>query len=157
MNDEVDEGAEARHWAVKQVQSFLKSRLERAERAYGQALTSLWVGNAGAALATLSFIGATWKSDTFPKVLLWPLGFFVFGVISMGVGALLTLVHEKRAIERIQRAESPLDLCWDDIESPLQSVGLTLRNGRTAMALLSGACFIVGCVVGFLLLAIRVT
>src|SRR5437667_8818847 len=107
-DDELDE-AEASHRAnAAQMDSFLKPRLERAERVYGQATTSLWIGNAGAALATLSFMGATWKSDTFPKSLLVPLGFFVAGVIAMGVGALLTLAREKRASERIQGADSPL-------------------------------------------------
>jgi hypothetical protein len=63
---ELDE-AEASHRAnAAQMDSFLKPRLDRAEHLYGQAITSLWVGNAGAALATLSFIGATWKNGAFP-------------------------------------------------------------------------------------------
>jgi hypothetical protein len=49
---------------------LLKPRLARVERRYAQALTGLWIGNAGAALATLSFIGAAWKEGTYARPLL---------------------------------------------------------------------------------------
>ena len=110
--EEADAQADAQAQDNAGVDAFLQPRLERAERAFGQAMTSLWVGNAGAALATLSFIGATWKNNAFPKVLLWPLVLFVLGIIFMGVGALITLFRAKRSIERIQSASSVLDFTW---------------------------------------------
>jgi hypothetical protein len=143
--------------AFQRVQSALQPRLEQAERAYGQALTSLWLGNAGATLATLSFIGAAWKTDTFPMFLLCPLGFFILGLVLMGVGALIALLREKAAIERMQQARSLLDFYTQDIRSPAQHIGLTLRDARTVAALLSGACFVLGCVTGFTLLLAKAT
>jgi hypothetical protein len=137
------------------VESHLRPRLERAERLYSQALTSLWVGNAGAALATISFIGAAWKNGSFPKELLYPLAFFMSGVISMGLGAFLALIKETRAILRIQRIDHVLDMRWDDIQSPAESIGLSLRETRTVLALIAGFCFIAGCILGLIQLATR--
>ncbi len=121
MHDEAE--LEAHRHAAKLMDSFLNPRLQRAERAYGQALRSLWLGNAGAALATLSFIGATWDNGVFPEILLWPLAFFVAGIIPMGVGAVWVLIKEKGTIERIQSVNDPVDLRMSDIESPAESVG----------------------------------
>jgi hypothetical protein len=137
---------------LEQVQEFLKPRIERAERAYSQALTGLWLGNAGAALATLSLIGVLWKGNSFPKVLLLPLGCFVLGIVAMGTGALWTLAREKRAIEQMQSANSILDMKVDYVESPAQRVGLSLYDGRTVTALVAGGCFVFGCVIGFAVL-----
>src|SRR5579872_3371870 len=90
-----------RHYAeIERVGRFIKPRIERAERAYAAALTSIWVGNAGAALATLSFLGATWDKDRSLRVLFWPLGLFVFGLIAMGAGTLYTVISDGRAISR---------------------------------------------------------
>jgi len=155
MSDEKDESTETQFRDAKRVRATLRPRLERAERAYSQALTSLWLGNAGAALATLSFIGAAWKNDTFSRILLWPLGLFVLGIVAMGVGAVITLIREKLAIERMQRATSIMDFHVSDIESPAERIGLTFRDYRTSTALFAGCCFIAGCVVGFFLLASR--
>lgn len=147
-----DADHEAQLVQLEQVQEFLKPRIERAERSYSQALTGLWLGNAGAALATLSLIGVLLKGSSFPKVLLLPLGCFVLGIIAMGTGALCTLIREKRAIERMQGANSILDMTVSDVESPAQRVGLSLRDGRSAMALVAGGCFVIGCIVGFVVL-----
>ena len=71
---------------LDRVWEFITPRLVRAERVYNQALTSLWVGNAGAAVATLTFIGVTWQNKLFHHwLLLVPLCAFVFGLIAMGL------------------------------------------------------------------------
>jgi hypothetical protein len=150
-----DDYHDSRERGIEWTQSALKSRLDFAERLYSQAMNSLWLGNAGAALATLSFIGAAWKVETFPKILLAPLAFFLLGLISMGIGTLLALVRVGAVIERNQRGEGPGDWIVGDAQSPVERVGLSLRNGRTILALCSGVFFVVGCVAGFILLLCR--
>src|SRR5216684_1272100 len=108
MNTGEDDAAERQLREIEAVSDFMRPRIERAERAYAQALTGLWLGNAGAALATLSFIAAMWKDSASSAVLVWPLGSFVLGLVSMGVGSMITLVREKSAIERMQGANSIL-------------------------------------------------
>jgi hypothetical protein len=77
---------EKRQREFAQLHQFKRPRIERAERAYTQALTSLWFANAGAAIATLSFIGIILQKGVFHRSLLVPLGFFLLVLISMGWG-----------------------------------------------------------------------
>jgi hypothetical protein len=140
---------------IERAQGF-KSRLDFAEKIYSQAMNSLWLGNAGAALATLSFIGAAWKEGTFPKILLAPLGFFLAGLISMGIGTLLALLRVRAVIVRNQGAEWPWQFIVGDVQLlPAERLGLSPRDWRTIMALFSGGFFVAGCLVGFILLACR--
>jgi len=125
---------------AERAQGFAQSRAELAEKIYSQAIDSLWLGNSGAALATLSFVGAAWKGGAFPKVLLWPLGFFILGVVSMGIGTLVALMRERAVIERNQNAQSVLDIYTQDIQSPLQRAGLTRGDWRLRLAFCSGGC-----------------
>jgi hypothetical protein len=138
---------------LDRAQAFVDSRATLAEKIFSQAINSLWLGNSGAALATLSFIGAAWKDGGFPRALLWPLGFFILGVISMGVGTLVALMRERGVVERNQKAQSLLDISTRDFQSPLERVGLSRGDWRMRLALCSGVCFVVGCLVGFILLA----
>jgi hypothetical protein len=132
-------------------EKILKLRRDRAERAYDRALTTLWVGNAGAALATLAYITANRHDGTFTRSLLVPLVLFVLGLAVIGISSLIEFESERRAILRIQRASSTLVRSDSDhwpagkFRSPV--------DWRTAMALLSGSCFVVGFVFGFAMLA----
>jgi hypothetical protein len=159
MNDE-DRAREERirdfeEHDLERAQAFVRSRAELAEKIYSQAINSLWLGNSGAALATLSFIGAAWKDGRFPVALLCPLGFFILGVVSMGAGTFVALMRERRVIERNQNAQSLLDLITSDAQSPLERVGLARGDWRLRLALCSAGCFVVGCVAGFALLALK--
>jgi hypothetical protein len=131
---------------------FVKPRLERAERAYNQALTSLWLGNGGATVAVLSFIGAAWRQGTFPHQLLYPLWCFILGLISMGAGAALALIQEGKRIKRMLQATSWLHFKIGDIQNPAEEVGLSFRDWRTRMAVLSAGLFVLGCLIGAVLL-----
>jgi hypothetical protein len=144
-----DEQAENQLREQERVQQFLEPRLRRAERAYAQAVKSLWLGNAGAAVASLSFLGATWRSGSPPRMILLSFALFVCGLIALGTGELITLIIEARRIGRIQTIQSPLEMYWDDIESPVESIGLHF-SPRTILALISGACFVLGVIVGSL-------
>ena len=67
---------------------FVESRAALAEKIYSQAINSLWLGNSGAALATLSFIGATWKNGEFPSLPHFPTGYRRVGLaVIIGVGS----------------------------------------------------------------------
>jgi hypothetical protein len=133
------------------VEKFIRPRVERAERAYNQALTSLWVGNAGAALATLTFMGGVWQKEMSPRFLFFPLCLFVAGLISMGIGAAISLLREARALTDMQSARSMWELQPAHFRSGVEQAGLTL-DGRTKAALISALCFVIGCVVGLAVL-----
>jgi hypothetical protein len=158
MSDDQDD-AETEFERWNQVyEEYVRPRLERAEKAYNQALASLWLGNGAAALAALSAIGASWRQgQQFPSLLLWPLWFFVLGLVSMGVGAFVALVREARSVHSMlgANATSVLDLRVGDIQSPAVRVGLTFDDWRTRMAGLSAFFFLSGCIVGLLLLTFQ--
>lgn len=149
MEPDEEQHAETEWRDQREVHEFLQPILDRAAKVYDRAITSLWVGNAGATLATLSFIAGTWNNGAFYSALLWPLGIFLTGVVAMAIGSIFALVSARAHINRIARAKSMLKLrLVHDIKSPAEEIGLTLSDWRTRMAMLSGIMFIVGCVVG---------
>jgi hypothetical protein len=157
MSDEQDD-AETQFERWNQVyEEFVRPRLERAEKAYNQALASLWLGNGAAALAALSAVGAFWRQGQFPSLLLWPLWLFVLGLVSIGVGTFAALVREARSVHSMlgANATSVLDLRVADIQSPAVQVGLTFDDWRTRMAGLSAFFFLSGCISGLLLLTFQ--
>jgi len=68
---------------------------ELAERAYNRVLTTLWIGNAGATLATLAYITANRHDGTFTRSLLVPLVLFTLGVAIPGVSSLVEFEYER--------------------------------------------------------------
>jgi hypothetical protein len=62
---------------------------ERAERAYNRVLTTLWISNAGATLATLTYITANRHDGTFTRSLLVPLVLFTLGLTIPGMSSLV--------------------------------------------------------------------
>lgn len=132
---------------LERVREFLRPRLDRAERLYGQVFTSLWLGNAGAALATLTFIGSALQKGAFRHFLLVPLGLFVLGLIAMGLGAAVSLMKEGRSVKRMERATSIRQFILDDMKSSVEQVGLVL-DWRTWGAIVSAAAFILGVLAG---------
>jgi len=149
MSDE-DEASE-QQWRDQQlVDRLVQARLNPAEVIYHQALTSLWLGNGAAAGAALTFIGATWKDGRFPHQLLWPLTCFVLGLISMGVGTLAYLATERTVVRKMERANRWSQLPAGETKSPTEKAGLTFRDWRTKMAILSAGLFVLGCVIGLI-------
>lgn len=138
---------------IDNVRKHYRPRIDQAERYYSQALTSLWLGNGGAALATLSFVGGLLQKGCSSNLtLLTPLWLFVLGLISMGAGSAISLVQESRELDRMQRATSLLDFKVADIKSSTEQAGLTL-DFRTGMALLSALLFVSGCIAGLIALS----
>jgi len=141
-----DERQERELADLERVQEFVRPRLERAVRAYSQAITSLWLGNAGAALATLTFVGGIWQKGAFHRCLLVPLPLFVLGLISVGLGSAISLVKEVRIIKRMESAKSVGEFRTDDVKRPTEQAGFW--DWRTGLAIVSAAVFVLGCLVG---------
>lgn len=81
--------------------------IQRAEAIYGHAINALWAGSGAASLA----VATTMKTAGLGKLALWPLGFFLAGLICMCIGSLQTLVRMTGAIRRKERASSILEFC----------------------------------------------
>ena len=118
---------------------------ERAERAYNRVLTTLWISNSGATLATLAYITANRHDGTFTRSLLVPLVLFTLGLTIPGVSSLVEFECQRRAMLRSRASRT----CTAHME---RSVDFALK-WRTPAALASGTCFAVGFVYGFAMLA----
>lgn len=153
MSDE-DQLREIRAEEHERHAQAIKRQIDEIRPAYAQALTSLWLGNAGASLAVLSFIGASWRDGRFPHFLLIPLGCFVLGLVSMGIGSALWLWGAREDIRDTEDAELILDRRAFRAMRPSERAGLTWKDWRTQAALLSAALFALGCVAGLIGLAL---
>jgi hypothetical protein len=123
--------------------AVLLRRLDRAERAYARVLTTLWIGNAGGALATLAYITANRHDGTFTRSLLVPFVLFVLGLAVIGIGSLIEFESERRALARLATSRLPDD----------RPNGDGPPHMRSALVLLSGACFTIGFIFGLVMLA----
>ena len=148
MSKENDDAQHARNLqSLESARTYVRPRMRRAERIYNQALTSLWLGNAGAALAALSFVGAASQHGALNRALLIPLGCFVLGLVAMGIGTAISLFQEGKALDDMQKALGVWDFKLDQIKTTTEQIGLTW-DWRTGMALLSAVLFCLGCVIG---------
>jgi hypothetical protein len=148
MSDEEDFENQA-HQALVQA---INRHLDQIRPAYAQALASLWLANAGAALAVLSFIGATPRTSPVLHQLIWPLSFFLLGLISMGIGTGVWLWEERQRIRSMEDANSISDWILSSkvgrAKRPSEELGLSIRDWRTSMALFSATFFVLGCLIG---------
>lgn len=151
--EEAEREIERQERGLKEVDEFLRPRLDRLERNYARTINRLWLGNAGAALATLSFLGATWQYAPFRFYLLMPFGLFVFGLISLGCGELAALIKDARVIRRNQDAESILDIIIGDAESPLEKLGFSF-DMRMMLQCASTLLFVAGLIAGLVVFAV---
>jgi hypothetical protein len=139
----------------KSLQRFITPRLKRAERAYRHALNSLSLANAGAALATLTFIGGAWQKGTSNRLLLVPLCLFVVGLISMGLGTVVSLVKEAGTIKRMESMTSVreiLGLRENELKSQSEIAGLML-DPRTWAAIVSAGTLVLGIIAGVVIIS----
>jgi hypothetical protein len=147
MSDD-DDASERQFRNESLVNKIVESLLQPVGEIYRQSLTGLWLGNGGASIAVLSFIGASWKNGNFPRQALWPLTFFVVGLISMGIGTVVYLFTEGRLIRSVEPATDLLRIPSASVKRPTEKAGLTFKDWRTRMAILSAGLFVVGCIVG---------
>jgi hypothetical protein len=133
---------------IERVQRFVEPRLERAERDYSRAMTSLWLGNAGGAVATLGFIGAIWRNTTLSPILLAPLWCFVLGFVAMGAGTICGLIADRKVIRKIEEATSVWTVPVGAAQRPSEHIGLTISDPRTLGACASAVLFVAGSLCG---------
>lgn len=136
---------------------FVRPRIADAKEIYSSVTTAIWLGNGSGAIASLGFIGATWSNAGFYRPALWPFACFLAGTVFMGLGSVATLLLESAAIHRMIEARSILEMNMRDYKSPTQRAGLAFSEMRTAMAVISSICFVLGAIVGFALLLCRNT
>ena len=135
---------------LDRVQEVVEGILEPAIKSYENVLTRLWAGNgAGAGIVATTM----WHNNVFHRELLWPLGFFSLGIIAMGAGATLSLIHEVRIARAAETKTSLLGMPGNTFRDPSEKVGLTMQDWRTRMAVASAGLFILGVFSGFVALA----
>ena len=150
-NDENDELAQTRFREYQRGLKAIDRAVANLQPAYRQALNSIWIANAGASVAALSFIGATFHEERSHLTLLSTLVCFVSGLISMGIGTVVWLIKERRWLAYMDKHEPPYaipDVPAHLAKSPTERAGLSLKDPRTTSALISGALFVIGCVTG---------
>src|SRR4029077_6248527 len=128
----------------------------RVERTYANLVTSLTIGNAGASVAVLGFIGATWANGNFYRPALVPLVLFFLGTACMAIGALAALLRDLKCLGRLSQrptGRAPQFYRQADLPSPVENLGLSFSNAATIGAILSAFFFVAGCVAGFVILA----
>jgi hypothetical protein len=130
------------HEAADKVPSW-----ERAGRAYNRVLTTLWISNAGATLATLAYITANRHDGTFTRSLLVPLVLFTLGLTIPGMSSLVEFECERRAMLRFRSSLTMRD-GGTDARCAAERLEVAFK-WRTPTALASGICFAAGFVYGF--------
>jgi hypothetical protein len=144
-HDEKDQADRARIRELETAETILKPMRDRAERAYHRVFTTLWVGNASAALATVVYITANRHDGTFTRSLLIPLVLFVVGLSVTGISSLIDFESERQRIAEMENASPAPVMPAKNVQSGL--------DRRTIAALVSGACFFVGFIFCFAILA----
>jgi hypothetical protein len=122
---------------------------ERGAAAYADALSRLWLGNGAGALAALSAMGAAASARLhLHKWFIMCPGAFVLGLVLLGIGTLVTLVHEARWLNAHEEADGLLDLRVAFIQRPTHEMGLAWLNPRTLLAVGSAIAYLVGVIAG---------
>jgi hypothetical protein len=125
----------------RRIARLVHSAQERLEKA----LTRLWLGNAGGAVVTVSYLGASHGSN---HAALYPLACFLFGLIFLGVSEIVVLWPMQQEIARDQNARSWLERKAGYAKSPVQRSGIVIDRETVPVAL-ALLCFIAGCVFGW--------
>jgi hypothetical protein len=126
--------------------------LKRVRPSYAQALASVWLANGAASLAVLSFIGASLKDPSFSRLFLIPLWCFALGLISMAVGTAFYLIAERNRVRTLEEHPRLLDRPLGSTRRLSESAGLTFDDWRTRSAILAAILFVIGCVLGLIVL-----
>jgi len=86
-----------------------------------------------------------------------PLCFFLFGLMSMGLGSVVFLMKEARIIKRIELMRSVRDIMklqMDEITSQSEEAGL-VWNWRNYAAIVSAGAFVLGIISGLLIIFVH--
>jgi hypothetical protein len=146
QTDDADD-ADRGYADLEQAQEFVDSLLERATRTYNRIFTCLWSANGAAAGLSST---AMWHDNALRRGLLFPLAFFMLGLLALVVGDLCSLRHEVKIIRRAEEAPSLLQMPGYVFRRPSEQAGLTPRDWRLKMGSASGILFILGLLTMFI-------
>ncbi len=123
---------------------MVSSRVKRARQKYERAVTRLWIGNAGGAIAVISY------GQRFQRVSLVVLVLFLAGLLCLGIGTIGDLCSDWRVIGQNQEATSFFRFKPGFAKSPLQQAGLSLWE--VLPAVLASVAFVLGCTSGLIII-----
>jgi hypothetical protein len=121
------------------VREMHESRLNAARTHYEAIVNRLWAGCAGGLISVASILRhpsdwAFWLS----------VASFFFGVLLLGVGALLTLVSARTVIRHLENIQGILEMRTDYAERQSNQAGLSMRHPQTWTALTAAGLFVLG-------------
>ena len=137
MSDDDDEPREP--IGADMVVEMRKSRLEAVVAQYSAIVNRLWAGCGGGLIASVTAIRH--PSDLF----FWlSAGSFGLGVLLLGIGAILTLLHDNRVIRHLEDIDGILKMRMDYMERPSAQAGLSVSHPQTWTALMAAGLFVLG-------------
>lgn len=142
-----EEILERKYEEFQRAQEFARPEIERARRSYTQSINGIWIGNAGAAITLFSVLAS---QPSLGRFLLFSLTCFVLALVTMGVGAALSLLQESARARRLEGINHIGDIRMEDVMSPTEAVGLSFRNSKTLSACISAVLFVLGCIIGLI-------
>lgn len=124
---------------AESVRSEHKSRLESAAARYNAAVNRLWAGCGGGLIASVT--ATRFPADPF----FWfSVGSFGLGILLLGIGALSTLIRERKVIRHLEEIDGFLQMRADYAERPSASAGLSASPPQTWTALAAAGLFVLG-------------
>src|SRR4051812_15050631 len=104
------------------IDDFLQRRMETLDLIYRQIINRLWLAQGASSGVIISFLSS--HGDKRYNSLLWPLGMFIIGLGLLVLGDLAQMIKDARAVKRNQSAFSYLDILLDDVEAPIERLGM---------------------------------
>lgn len=121
------------------VREMLRSRLKTAARRYEAGINRLWAGCGGGVITVVT--GLRHPGD-------WLFWFsilsFGLGILSLAVGAFLTLISARSAIRHLEEIDGILEMRANLAKRPSYEEGLGVWHPQTLTALTAAALFCIG-------------
>jgi hypothetical protein len=115
----------------------------RARNGIESATNRLWLGNAGGAAATMTYVNG---SGNVRHILPYPIVLFLIGLIALGLGSACELCQVRSKLVANQMATNVQSLKADVFEYPSASAGF--RPVFLATSIAAAIFFVLGCVAG---------
>ena len=123
------------------VRRMLESRRGAAVARYEVIVNRLWAGCGGGLIASVT--ATRHPADPF----FWfSAGSFGLGVLLLGIGALMTLLRDRRVIRHLEEIDGILQMRAGLAERPSTEIGLSLSHPQTWTAIAAAGLFVLGIV-----------
>lgn len=137
MSEEDDSNHEP--FGAELVRSLRRSGLETAAAQYNALVNRLWAGCGGGLIAAVTAIRQ--PADAF----FWlSAGSFGLAVVLLGIGALLTLLRERKVLAHLEEIDGFLQMRVGYQERPSARAAISILHPQTWTALLAAGLFVVG-------------